>query len=117
MWAVRACWLLGALLCEASQPTSCGMEGKRCSMPRDCCEGFACSEGDWEHSTDYTCRRFGPKPTHEEYKEKLREFYARRYSNEAELDDVLDRTLTRWEGREELMLHIVKQKYPAKEEL
>lgn len=83
--------------------SSCGMEGKPCSMPRDCCDGLACQEGDWAETSDFTCRRTGPKPGRDEYKGRLREYYVSRFPDEAALEEFLDSTLAKWDGREELL--------------
>eukprot|EP00966_Prymnesium_polylepis_P088210 2041588-Prymnesium_polylepis.1 len=82
-------------------------------MPRDCCEGFVCEEGDWAVSSDYSCRRSGTPRSREENKEKLREYYEERYPDDAALEAALEAALNKWKGREELMFHVLRQKYPG----
>ena len=81
--------------------TSCGVEGKACSLLARCCDGLACEQGD--SAEESTCRRTGQAPSREENKERLKEFYAPLHPDEDELETVLERTLGNWEGREELM--------------
>lgn len=89
------------------------MSGDKCSVPRDCCEAHECVEGDWAISSDYACQRVGEKPAAHEYVERLRTFYAER--NPAKLsggDLVLEATMAQWDGREERLFHVLRQKYP-----
>jgi len=90
------------------------MEGDKCSMPRDCCSAHECIEGDWGTSTDFTCQRVGEKPSIGVYKERMRAVYEaasvdwRRNGG----DLALESTLSKWEGREERLFHVLLQKYP-----
>ena len=104
------------LLCLRSSLaiTSCGLEGKKCSMPRDCCEGFVCEEGDWAVSSDYSCRRKTPPRSREDNKAALREYFEyKRYEGDEAMEAALEAALNKWQGREELMFHVLRQKYPG----
>ena len=95
---------------RGSQLGTCGMEGDKCAMPRDCCEAHACVEGDWGTSSDYSCERTGPKPTEAQYVERLRNFYQRHNPRKAHWLAV-EEAVRKWAGREERMFHVLRQKY------
>ena len=123
--------LVAFLVGSVSALSSCALEGERCSLPRDCCDGFECAEGDWATTTDFTCKRTGPVPSHEEYSQRLADFYRSQGltcpdSGDCVLPPSLEKkvtpealaaTLAKWKGREERMFHVLRQKYPGKEEL
>ena len=88
------------------------MAGDKCSMPRDCCEAHHCTEGDWAVSSDYHCERVGNKPELLEYVRRLRAFYQEHNPDRLIGGDLtLEATLAKWEGREERLFHILRQKY------
>ena len=104
--------VLGWLSVATTAVSTCGMSGDKCSMPRDCCEAHECAEGDWAVSSDYACQRIGQKPTRDAYVERLRAFYAQHNPEKLRGSNLaLDNTLTKWEGREERLFHVLKGKY------
>jgi hypothetical protein len=89
------------------------MSGAKCAMRRDCCEAHDCVEGDWAETSDYSCQRVGDKPTDAEYLERLKRFHElHNPSKEANVLE-LESTFTRWKEREELLFHILTQKYES----
>jgi len=96
---------------------TCGMEGDKCAMSRDCCEAHACVEGDWETSSDYSCERTGPKPTEAQYIKRLQRFYQQHNPRKADWLAV-EEAVRKWAGREERMFYVLRQKYKVgKDEL
>ena len=114
--------LVGQLAISNTAIVTCGMAGDKCSMPRDCCEAHDCVEGDWATSSDYTCQRIGEKPDGDAYVERLRAFY-KKYPETFEeklhggSNMALEATLAKWEGREERLFHVLRQKYEKQDEL
>eukprot|EP00967_Tisochrysis_lutea_P056290 scaffold71028_cov31-Tisochrysis_lutea.AAC.1 len=103
--------LSAAPLVWAAEPSKCGMGGAKCAMRRDCCEAHDCVEGDWAETSDYTCERVGPKPSEVEYLNRLRKFYELHNPSKASDALELETTLAKWKDREELLFHVLRQKY------
>ena len=94
--------------------STCGMAGDKCSMPRDCCEAHECAEGDWAESSDFACQRVGKKPLLSDYVKRLGEFYTKFNPDKLKGGNLaLANTIRKWEGREERLFHVLKQKYSA----
>ena len=81
-------------------------------------EAHECAEGDWAKTTDYTCQRIGARPTPEEYAKRLHAFYLRHAPEKAQGGTLrVEELLRKWDGREERMFHVLRQKYGVKDEL
>mmetsp|Transcript_7314 Transcript_7314/g.12330 ORF Transcript_7314/g.12330 Transcript_7314/m.12330 type:complete len:128 (+) Transcript_7314:29-412(+) len=109
--------LILVYLTSISALTSCAMDGEKCSVPRDCCSPFECTEQDWAVTSDYLCMRKTPKPTNAEYIERLRRFYESVNPGKAANELNLVNVLQKWEGREERMFHVLREKYHVHDEL
>ena len=91
----------------------CGMAKSPCTLTTECCEAHACTDG--------ACRRTGPEPSSDEYLDRLAEFYAK--VRETRQDFALPSrteaadTLRKWADKEELLFHVMRDRYGLKEEL
>ena len=100
--------------CSAEQMLgTCGMEGEKCSVTRDCYAAHECIEGDWSAaSSNSFCKRIGAKPSIEQYMDRLKSFFLAAKPDKYSNPDLLRLTLKKWAGREERLFHTLREKYP-----